>query len=118
MSIQAALGDFALILNFSGWAAIANLRNKIEIPYTSIDKMQTGAFEFPLTAIKRTGISALTYKSGVFIINGKKHLISYRDASKVVILDLKEHEFNKIVIESEAPEQFVNHLLQRSSCER
>ncbi|MDF2661191.1 MAG: hypothetical protein K0Q94_3982 [Paenibacillus sp.] len=118
MSIQITLGDYALILNFSGWAAITNLRSKIEIPYTSIDKLQVGDFEFPITAVKRTGISALTYKSGVFVINGKKHLLSYRDARKVVILDLQEHEFNKIVIESEAPEQLVNNLLQRSSCER
>ncbi|MFD0714380.1 PH domain-containing protein [Paenibacillus sp. GCM10027626] len=115
MSIQVILGDRALILNFSSWAAVTNLRSRIEIPYTSIDELQVGAFEFPLTAIRKTGISALNYKAGVFVIDGKKYLLSYRDASKVVILGLKEHEFNKIVIESEAPEQLVNNLLLRSS---
>lgn len=115
MSIQAVLGDRALILNFSSWAAVTNLRSRIEIPYDSIDELQAGTFEFPLTAIKRTGIASLNYKAGVFIINEKKYLLSYYDASRVVIIGLKGHEFNKIVIESEAPEELVNNILLRSS---
>ncbi|MGG4094704.1 PH domain-containing protein [Paenibacillus lautus] len=113
MSVQVVLGDRGVEVNISGWTAVTNLRRTIQIPYASIEEVQSGNFKFPWTAVKRTGIATPRYKAGVFIIDKKKHFLSYHDASKVVILDLKGFEFDKIVIESDNPEQLTNHILLR-----
>ena len=113
MSVQVVLDDSAFILNISGWMTVATLRKEIKIPYTMIEGVQAGGFKFPWTAIKRTGITTAGYKAGHFVIDGKKYFLSYHDANKVVILDLKGYEFDKIVIESEDPEQLANDILMR-----
>lgn len=113
MSVQVVLGDRGVEVNISGWTAVTNLRKTIQIPYASIEEVQSGNFRFPWTAVKRTGIAAPGYKAGIFIIDGKKYFLSYHDPYKVVILDLKGFEFDKIVVESDNPEQLVNHILLR-----
>ncbi|MGF9965122.1 hypothetical protein [Bacillus rhizoplanae] len=115
MSVQIVLDDSDLILNISGWTAVTTLRKKIKIPYTSVEEVQVGNFKFPWTAIKRTGITTFGYKAGLFIIDEKQYFLSYHDANKVIILSLKGYEFDKIVIESEAPEQLANTILMRCS---
>lgn len=115
MSVQIEFGDSALILNISGRTMVTTLRKKIEIPYNLVEEVQVGNFKFPLTAIKRTGITTIGYKAGIFIIDKKKYFLSYRDANKVAILGLKGFEFDKIVIENEDPEQLEKNLLMRCS---
>jgi hypothetical protein len=115
VSIQVVLEDSEFILDISGWTAVTNLRRKIKIPYNSVVEVQTGSFKFPLTAIKRTGITTLDYKAGIFLIDGKKYFLSYHSDNKVIILSLKENEFDKVVIESEDPEQLANNILMRCS---
>jgi len=111
MSVQVVLGDLGVEVNISGWTAVTTLRKTIQIPYASIEKVQSGNFKFPWTAVKRTGIAAPRYKAGIFIIDEKKYFLAYHDADKVVILDLKGFEFDQIVIESDNPEQLANHIL-------
>ncbi|GIP32533.1 PH domain-containing protein [Paenibacillus sp. J2TS4] len=112
MSIQMILSDRDITLKLSGWTAVACLRGEVKIPYSSIEKVQAGNFEFPWSAVKRTGISFPNYKAGSFLIQGAKYFLSYHDPDKVVILDLKGCEFDKVVMESEAPEQLADHILQ------
>jgi len=118
MSVQIVLDDSDLILNISGSTAITTMRRKIKIPYTSVEEVQVGNFKFPWTAIKRTGITTFSYKAGIFVIDGKKYFLCYHDTNKVVILDLKGYEFDKIVIESEEPEQLANNILMRCSSQK
>lgn len=113
MSVQIEMGETALILNISGGTAVTTFRRKIEIPYNSFEEVQVGNFKFPLSAIKRTGITTLGYKAGIFIIDKKKYFLSYHDANKVAILGLKGFEFDKIVIENEDPEQLAKNILMR-----
>ncbi|QED48488.1 PH domain-containing protein [Cytobacillus dafuensis] len=115
MSVQVVLEDTELILDISGWTSITTLKRKIKIPYNSVVEVQTGSFKFPLTSIKRTGITTLDYKAGIFLIDGKKHFLTYHEDNKVIILSLKENEFDKVVIESEDPEQLANNILLRCS---
>lgn len=113
MGFQVILGDRGIEVNISGWTAVTTLRKTIQIPYASIEEVQPGNFKFPWTAVKRTGIASPRYKAGIFIIDEKKYFLAYHDACKVVILDLKRFEFDKIVIESDDPEQLANHILLR-----
>ena len=95
MSVQIEFGDTALILNISGKTMVTTLRKKIEIPYNSVEEVRISNFKFPLTAVKRTGITTIGYKAGIFIIDKKKYFLSYHDANKVAILGLKGFEFEK-----------------------
>ena len=115
MSVQIEFGDTSLILNISGKTMVTTLRKKIEIPYNSVEEVQISNFKFPLTAVKRTGITTIGYKAGIFIIDKKKYFLSYHDANKVAILGLKGFEFDKIVVESEEPEQLEKSILMRCS---
>ncbi|MED3551847.1 PH domain-containing protein [Cytobacillus praedii] len=115
MTVQIEVGDTALIVNISGGTMFTTLRKRIEIPYNFIEEVQVGNFKFPLTAIKRTGITTMGYKAGIFIIDKKKYFLSYHDANKVAILGLKEFEFDRIVIENEDSEQLVKNILMRCS---
>ncbi|QGM32133.1 hypothetical protein GI482_18035 [Bacillus sp. N3536] len=115
MSVQIEFGDTSLILNISGKTMVTTLRKKIEIPYNSVEEVRISNFKFPLTAVKRTGITTIGYKAGIFIIDKKKYFLSYHDANKVAILGLKGFEFDKIVVESEDPEQLEKNILMRCS---
>ncbi|WP_148466580.1 PH domain-containing protein [Paenibacillus sp. GM2] len=114
MSVQVVLGDRELIVNISGLEVAAILKKEIKIPYASIVDVQPGSFEFPWTAVKRTGITTNNYKAGSFVIQREKYFLAYHDAHKVVILNLDGAEFDKIVLGSEAPEQLANDI--RSHC--
>ncbi|WP_251407292.1 MULTISPECIES: PH domain-containing protein [Paenibacillus] len=113
MGMQVVLGDRELIVNISGLEVAAILKKEIKIPYTTIVDVQPGSFEFPWTAVKRAGITTMSYKAGSFVIHGEKYFLSYHDAHKVVILSLEGAEFDKIVLESEAPEQLANDIRAR-----
>jgi hypothetical protein len=115
MSVQVVSGDSEFVLDISGWTAAATLRRKIIVPYTSIENVQAGNFKFPWTAVRRTGIAALGYKAGHFVMDGEQYFLSYHDADKVVILDLKGHEFDKMVLESADPEQLANTIAKNCS---
>lgn len=112
MGIQILLGNSALKLNLSGGTAITNLRKQITIPYASIITVHAGSFNFPLTSIKILGIAGIDHKAGHFVINGDRYFLSYYDSNEVVIIDLDDHEFHKIVIQNEDPKQLVNDILQ------
>ncbi|MDH4617698.1 hypothetical protein [Brevibacillus sp. AY1] len=101
MSVQVVQGDQDLFLHISGWTAVATLRRKIAIPYSTVEEVQVGNFQFPWTAIKRTGITSLGYKAGHFLIDEKKYFLSFHDDNRAVILSLKDNEFDHIVMESE-----------------
>ncbi|MCM3322405.1 hypothetical protein [Cytobacillus kochii] len=52
------------------------------------NRYEPGSFKFPLTAIKRTDITTVGYKAGLFIINKKKYFLSYHNEEQVVLLRL------------------------------
>ncbi|GGG07533.1 hypothetical protein [Paenibacillus aceti] len=115
MGMQVVLGERELSVKISGMEVYAILKKELKIPYASIVNVQTGSFEFPLTAVRRTGITTMGYKAGSFVIHGEKYFLSYHNAHQVVILSLKGAEFDKIVLESEAPEQLANDIRARCS---
>ena len=115
MSVQVVLGDQDFSLHISGWTAVATLRRKITIPYSAVEEVQVGNFQFPWTALKRTGIASLGYKAGHFLIDEKKYFLFFHDENKAVMLRLKGNEFDHIVMENENPEELANHILIRSS---
>ncbi|TDF94728.1 hypothetical protein [Paenibacillus piri] len=113
MGVQVNLGNSEIVFNISGWTALTSLRREIKIPYTSIENVQAGHFEFPWKAVKRAGINFPNgYKAGEFLYNGQKYFLSFRDGNHVVILDLKGCEFDKVVIQSEAPKQLADHIME------
>lgn len=113
MSFQVVAGDRELLLNISGWTAALTLRREIKIPYTSIEEIQVGKFQFPWTAaIKRTGITTLGYKAGIFMIEDEKYFLAYHNENEVVMLKLKGCEFDHIVFESRNYKQLVHKIMR------
>lgn len=110
MSVQVVAGDSEFVLDISGWTAVATLRRKIIVPYTSVENVRTGNFKLPWTAVRRTGIAATGYKAGHFVLDGEQYFLSFHDTGKVVILDLIGHEFDKMVLEIADPEQLINTI--------
>jgi hypothetical protein len=116
MSVQVILENHEVVLKITGWTAVASLRKEIKIPYASIKNVQTGNFDFPWGAVKRAGISVpYGYKAGNFLHKGHKYFLSFHDSTQVVMLDLKDSEFDKVVIQSQAPEELVDLISKNCS---
>ncbi|MEK3723007.1 hypothetical protein [Paenibacillus sp. FSL H8-0034] len=116
MSVQVILENHEVVLKITGWTALASLRKEIKIPYASIQNVQIGNFDFPWGAVKRAGISVpYGYKAGNFLHEGHKYFLSFHDSTQVVMLDLKESEFDKVVIQSQAPEELVDLISKNCS---
>lgn len=114
MGFQIMAGEHELELNISGWTAVLTLKREIKIPYTSIEEIRIGSFNFPwATAIRRSGITTLSYKAGIFNIDDEKYFLAYRKANEVVMLCLKGFEFDRVVFESKDREQLVNDIQRR-----
>ncbi|GIN97470.1 hypothetical protein J6TS1_33400 [Siminovitchia terrae] len=114
MSFQVVSNDNELLLKISGWTAALTMRKEIKIPYTMIEEIRVGSYKFPWkTAVKRTGITTSGHKAGIFMIEGKKYFLAYHSANEIVMLRLKEHEFDYVVFESGNNEQLVNDILKR-----
>ncbi len=111
MRFQVVSNDNELLLNIPGWTAALTMRKEIKIPYTLIEEIRVGSYSFPWkTAIKRTGITTSGQKAGIFIIEGKKYFMAYHNANEIIMLRLKEHEFDYVVFESGNKEQLVNDI--------
>ncbi|GAA3401514.1 hypothetical protein ACFFNY_13815 [Paenibacillus hodogayensis] len=113
MSIQVNLDKHDIVLHISGLTALANLRKEVRIPYDSIVNVRAEHFEFPWSAVKRTGIAMPNgYKAGHFLHAGQQYFMAYRDADQAVVLDLKGCEFDKAVLQSGESGQLAERIMQ------
>jgi hypothetical protein len=102
----------ALILHLTGLTSAAALKQRVEIPYSdimyvSIDDFKLSMFQF------RVGTSIADIREGRFLIGDRWCFISYEDHKDVVILELNNHKFGKVVFQIENPMEIKELILER-----
>lgn len=104
----------ALILHLSGLTSAAALKQHVEIPYSdilnvSIDDFKLSMFQF------RVGTSIADIREGRFLIGDKWCFISYENHKDVIILELNNHKFGKVVFQTENPLEIKERILEHLS---
>ncbi|UKS29742.1 hypothetical protein LOZ80_12745 [Paenibacillus sp. HWE-109] len=116
MSRTIEFTEDALILHLSGIVSAAALRRRVEIPYSQIkqvtvDDCKISMFQF------RVGTSIADIREGRFLIGDRWCFISYENHNDVVTIELEQHEFGKVVFQTEDPvgtkDQIIEHLTKR-----
>ncbi|MFJ8259588.1 PH domain-containing protein [Peribacillus asahii] len=114
MSRSIIFKENELIIKFSGLTALAGLKQELKIPYSSIKNVQAGNFKLHWNALRLFGTSIPKgYKAGRFLYKGQKYFLSYNDTNQVVVLDLEEYEYDKIVVQVGSPKQIRTAILKR-----
>lgn len=104
MSRTIEFSEDKLVLHLTGFTSVAALRRHVEIPYSKIVSVAVDDFEISLLKI-RIGTSISDIREGKFLIGDRWCFVSYEDHKDVVILELSDHEFGKVVFQTENPEE-------------
>ncbi len=114
MSRQIDFLQDKLVVHFTGVTSVAALKRELEIPYSAIKQVAAGKFEIPSLSF-RVGTSGIgkNLKEGRFLHNGEWCFLSFEHHDKVVILELVGHEYSKVVLEVENPEETSQLIRQR-----
>ena len=116
MSRQIKFEENELVIKFSGLTLAAGLKSELRIPYESIKNVEAGNFKLHWTALRIGGTSVpFGYKAGRFIHKGQKYFLSYSDASQVIVLELENYNYDKVVLQAGNPKQIKRAILKRCS---
>ncbi|NHN29990.1 hypothetical protein [Paenibacillus agricola] len=96
--------DNQMVLQLSGLTSLGALRRNVEIPYEKIANISIEDFKMPLFHI-RVGTSIADIKEGRFLIRNRWCFISYENHKDVVVLELIDHEFAKVVFQIANPSE-------------
>jgi hypothetical protein len=103
-----------LILNLTGLTSAAALKRHVEIPYSSIKNASVEDFEVALLQF-RVGTSVADIREGRFYKGKQWCFISYENHKDVVVLELDNHEFAKVVFQIENPIETKERILEQMS---
>ncbi|KQX69030.1 MULTISPECIES: hypothetical protein [unclassified Paenibacillus] len=101
----------ALILHLSGLTSAAALKQRVEIPYSDIMNVSIDDFKLSMFQI-RVGTSIADIREGRFLIGDRWCFISYENHKDVVILELNNHQFGKVVFQIEDPLEIKERILE------
>lgn len=101
----------ALILHLSGLTSAAALKQLVEIPYSDISNVSIDDFKLSMFQF-RVGTSIADIREGRFLIGDKWCFISYENHEDVVILELNNHQFGKVVFQIENPLEIKERILE------
>lgn len=114
MGRQIQFEENELVIRFSGLTIAAGLKSELRIPYQSIKNVEAGNFKLHWTALRIGGTSVpFGYKAGRFTYKGQKYFLSYSDASQVILLDLENYDYDKVVVQAGNPKQIKRAILKR-----
>ncbi|WP_010271761.1 PH domain-containing protein [Paenibacillus senegalensis] len=114
MNTQFRFDSTEVVLSFSGLAAITGFKRKLAIPYATIMSVQTGPFQERVSALPTGGVSLPFYRTGRFFHNGKRTFMAFSKRHSVLILELAPSSlYQRIVVETEKPEQIKQQLTAR-----
>jgi hypothetical protein len=112
MSRTIEFREDTFVLHLSGLTSAAALKRHVEIPYTSIKTISIENFEIPLLEF-RVGTSIADIREGRFLLDGKWCFVSYENHENVVVLELAEHEYWKVIFQIDNPEETKQRLLEK-----
>jgi hypothetical protein len=110
MSRKIEFTDDKLILHLTGLTSIAALKRHVEIPYSSIINVYVEDFKVSLLQY-RIGTSVADIREGRFLFGDQWCFISYEEHKDVIVLDLSNHEFGKVVFQIDNPTDIRKHIL-------
>ncbi|MFD0048043.1 hypothetical protein ACFVHQ_01675 [Actinomycetes bacterium NPDC127524] len=99
-----------LVIHFTGMKSVAALKSILEVPYTAIKNVSVGSFDIPLLNF-RVGTSGFGVREGRFLVDGAWRFVSYEKNSNLVIMELDDQEFSKVVFETDEPENVKDEIL-------
>ncbi|TVY08445.1 hypothetical protein [Paenibacillus cremeus] len=114
MSRQIELQDDTLVIRFTGLTGVAALKHQLEIPYSAIQKVSIEDIEMPLFTF-RIGTSGFGIREGRFLVDGRWCFLSYENNEHVIVLELEEHEYWKVIFQADDPESVVQSIKEKSS---
>jgi hypothetical protein len=106
----------ALIVRFTGLAAITTLTRKIRVPYTAIGSMSIGLTDPPGLLALKVGLSTPpfgTTQRGRFREHGRWSFLDVDDRERAVVLDLTGHEYRRVVLTVDDPQALIEKLGER-----
>jgi hypothetical protein len=115
MSRTIEFTDDKLILHLTGLTTAAALKRFVEIPYSAINNVSVEDFKVSLLQF-RIGTSIADIREGRFLLGDKWCFISLENHKDVVVLDLNNHEFGKVVFQIENPmdtKQLISERLRK-----
>jgi hypothetical protein len=101
----------SLILHLSGLISLAALKRNVEIPYSTIRNVTIEDFEFSMLQF-RIGASVADIREGRFLLSDKWSFVSYENHKDVIILELTNHEFEKVIFQINNPEEVKRQILE------
>ena len=113
MSRRIDLHEDALVIDYSGLAALATLTGMVRVPYTTIRFVSVGLSDPPGALAWRIGLSTPpfgTTKRGRFREHGRWSFLDVDDRERAVVLDLAGHEFRRVVLSVDDPETLAARL--------
>lgn len=108
--IELELGQ--LVIKLSGITSVAALKRHVDVPYSSIKKVTIEEFDIPLLQF-RIGTSVSDIREGMFLLDGKWCFVSYENHNNLLILDLDGHEYDKVIIQVEKPEEIKHEIFEK-----
>jgi hypothetical protein len=63
----------------------------------------------------RIGTSIADFRAGRFLLSDKWSFVSYENHKDVIVLELSNHEFDKVVFQIGEPEQVKSEILEHIS---
>ncbi|WP_274653557.1 hypothetical protein [Paenibacillus humicola] len=114
MSRSIELTEEKLILHLTGLTVAAALKKEIEVPYSSIRSVTVEDFQVSMLKF-RIGASIADIREGRFLIGDRWCFISYENHNHVIVLELTDHKFGKVVFQTENPEETRDLILEKMS---
>jgi hypothetical protein len=116
MSRRIDLHEDALVVDYSGLAALATLTGIVRVPYPTIRFVSVGLTDPPGALAWRIGLSTPpfgTTQRGRFREHGRWSFLDVDDRERAVVLDLAGHEFRRVVLSVDDPETLAARLRDR-----
>lgn len=101
-----------IVIKLSGITSVAALKRHVEVPYASIKKVSIEDFDVPFLHF-RVGTSMPGIKEGSFLLDGKWCFVSYENHTNLLVLDLVEHKYGKVIIQVEKPEEIKLEIIEK-----
>lgn len=114
MSRTIEFTDEKLVLHLTGLTVVAALKKEVEVPYSSIRSVSVEDFKVSLLK-RRIGTSIADIREGRFLIGDRWCFISYENHKNVIVLELADHGFGKVVFQIENPEETRDRILEKMS---
>jgi hypothetical protein len=102
------------VLHLTGLTAVAALKKDVVVPFSSIRGVSVKDYKVSLLKL-RMGTSIADIREGRFLIGRRWCFISYENHKNVIVLELADHVFGKVVFQTENPEEIKARILEKMS---